>query len=993
MRCISFTFGSNILELDLSNSSISYIHIELLFANIRKLKILRINNCQEVDGNCMNKICKFTGPSVKEIHAKNCKLFSTEPLLWMSGCIGLGAPKMNKLNLIDFSDCPLLDPGLTAVVSCNNKLKYVNLQNCSELSDKSIVNLIQHNGKTLELLNVTGCTKLTNKVAFALATHCPNIASINLNKCREINDAGVEALTTKCSKIQALNLSGLYDITESTLHSIALHCKNILMLNVTGCEGVTSSGLKTLILGLKYVEQSISFVGFKPIDEHVNKKLEEHLIMVKTEALLFLEQNMKAKKKKDHEQEMFMHRLQVKSSNTIKQYMSRYLKRVFFWYIYHKKKVKRSIIDLQRVYRGYRGRLRAGAKKEEWARFWASSPLAIKIQKVVRGHLWRLSDNCQNVFKALRDMYLARRQEAEAGIAVRFQAKARRYLAFQRVKAWREVCRRRHIDEQNAILILQMLVRRFLAKITVARIRFNKLRMDALHYKCATVIAKFYRRQMALYISKLQGKDLQKIMRKTWVSSMLIQRNYRGFRSRERVRRLRIGLAVQYAAAVVIQKMFRGARVMYWRDMRLNVIAAFVLDRQYIERKDRIASSRLRYQAFLNDVRRDSASDEEDVTHEDVEWEKRYDEDRKKWYWYNDVDKVITFDEPKVEYVSAKAMMYKRIKVYWVALKVWYEGTITQYHRKKARHRIDYDDGDHEWIDLHAEMDRVQVLQEDGSWIMYHLYQPPEILNEWNKIEVRKKQENFKKVAWEDAQQWSVVPCDQVAGSVMFVSDRSGELRAGVTTAQDWVIQDDGFGFPCFANIHTGDVVHEDPRFMRDDDADLSSQRDYVMAELRYSLYFCREYWDRYSNALALNDQRQIAMIQNEIRVSQKPKHLAGMVIRAKALYKRTSVLDSDIHAEVNEELEFATWMSSRMAEIIHEATANRRKRAEKKVQVIAKLTKKSGLPITCPKCGKETKKHMEFCPHCGRKQGVTYMYHLSPREKGAGTLAPIEEH
>jgi uncharacterized OB-fold protein len=81
------------------------------------------------------------------------------------------------------------------------------------------------------------------------------------------------------------------------------------------------------------------------------------------------------------------------------------------------------------------------------------------------------------------------------------------------------------------------------------------------------------------------------------------------------------------------------------------------------------------------------------------------------------------------------------------------------------------------------------------------------------------------------------------------------------------------------------------------------------------------------------------------------------------------------------------------MAEIIHEATANRRKRTEKKVQVIAKLTKKSGLPITCPKCGKETKKHMEFCPHCGRKQGVTYMYHLSPREKGAGTLAPIEEH
>ena len=36
----------------------------------------------------------------------------------------------------------------------------------------------------------------------------------------------------------------------------------------------------------------------------------------------------------------------------------------------------------------------------------------------------------------------------------------------------------------------------------------------------------------------------------------------------------------------------------------------------------------------------------------------------------------------------------------------------------KVRHKIEYDDGDYEWIDLRKESDRVQVYLPDGSWVM-----------------------------------------------------------------------------------------------------------------------------------------------------------------------------------------------------------------------------------------------------------------------------------
>lgn len=48
----------------------------------------------------------------------------------------------------------------------------------------------------------------------------------------------------------------------------------------------------------------------------------------------------------------------------------------------------------------------------------------------------------------------------------------------------------------------------------------------------------------------------------------------------------------------------------------------------------------------------------------------------------------------------------------------WYCGSVTRYHRRKDRHRVEYDDGDHEWINLGNECDRVQVQQEDGLWTM-----------------------------------------------------------------------------------------------------------------------------------------------------------------------------------------------------------------------------------------------------------------------------------
>ena len=48
-------------------------------------------------------------------------------------------------------------------------------------------------------------------------------------------------------------------------------------------------------------------------------------------------------------------------------------------------------------------------------------------------------------------------------------------------------------------------------------------------------------------------------------------------------------------------------------------------------------------------------------------------------------------------------------KVFWADDKKWYKGVISQHDASKAKHLIEYEDGDTEWLDLAKE--KIELLQ------------------------------------------------------------------------------------------------------------------------------------------------------------------------------------------------------------------------------------------------------------------------------------------
>lgn len=191
------------------------------------------------------------------------------------------------------------------------------------------------------------------------------------------------------------------------------------------------------------------------------------------------------------------------------------------------------------------------------------------------------------------------------------------------------------------------------------------------------------------------------------------------------------------------------------------------------------------------------------------------------------------------------------------------------------------------------------------------MYQSEEKMTELKKLEAKRQQDEFKAQAYRDANQWRPFHDDNT-GQVMFLSELTGELRTGVSNALDWIVQDDGYGFPCFYNMNTGATVHDDPRFTYDIDDDLLQQRKYVMQEMRYALYICKDLWEKYEKALELGDQRQINAAMMKIHRSPKRIHLDGFILRAKALYKQSSVVDKPLNQMAHEEIEYAMWVAAR---------------------------------------------------------------------------------
>ena len=105
--------------------------------------------------------------------------------------------------------------------------------------------------------------------------------------------------------------------------------------------------------------------------------------------------------------------------------------------------------------------------------------------------------------------------------------------------------------------------------------------------------------------------------------------------------------------------------------------------------------------------------------------------------WRMKVAAEVDFKEDEAALATRVAdageLIGRRCKVYWPLEEFWYEGTISKYNALKRRHRVDYDDGDHEWIDLKEASAQTRVVVQDawGGWAEARTVAPARRQQHW----------------------------------------------------------------------------------------------------------------------------------------------------------------------------------------------------------------------------------------------------------------------
>ena len=134
------------------------------------------------------------------------------------------ALKLSNLTYLDLSMCYLVDDvSLTIIAGGSWKIKELYLHNCDRVTDNGICRLAQGLGKSLEILDLKGCSNVGeygDRALREMGLNCHNIKTLLLTESKRVEDNAFIALSNGCNMLTNLAISGCDNVTTKGFRAI-----------------------------------------------------------------------------------------------------------------------------------------------------------------------------------------------------------------------------------------------------------------------------------------------------------------------------------------------------------------------------------------------------------------------------------------------------------------------------------------------------------------------------------------------------------------------------------------------------------------------------------------------------------------------------------------------------------------------------------------------------------------------------------------------------
>ena len=121
-----------------------------------------------------------------------------------------------------------LDP-----IKSSKYIRFINLDRCYGLGDEGIKKLALLHA-TLEGISLVGLKNITDNGLFPVALACKSLDFVNINNCSQISDVTIEAFAKNCRQLATFHISSVM-ITDEGMDNIAglLSAKHLTSLDIS----------------------------------------------------------------------------------------------------------------------------------------------------------------------------------------------------------------------------------------------------------------------------------------------------------------------------------------------------------------------------------------------------------------------------------------------------------------------------------------------------------------------------------------------------------------------------------------------------------------------------------------------------------------------------------------------------------------------------------------------------------------------------------------
>jgi hypothetical protein len=166
-----------------------------------------------------------------------------------------------RLKRLDVSRCTkLTDKGLAMISREVKEMEWLNLADCPGISDSGLHHFFlgqqDIGGCKLEMLNLKGGMAITDAAVTLISLHCPNLTHLDLDHCKITNNAAATLAQYPLPRLRYLSFAFCVKLEDSGISEMVKTRRFALStVKLNGCNMLSDSGLETLVMGMPSITE------------------------------------------------------------------------------------------------------------------------------------------------------------------------------------------------------------------------------------------------------------------------------------------------------------------------------------------------------------------------------------------------------------------------------------------------------------------------------------------------------------------------------------------------------------------------------------------------------------------------------------------------------------------------------------------------------------------------------------------------------------------